>query len=149
ETASLLSGACEVGALRGAPAHRDALARFGRALGMAFQITDDLLDYTQPQAVTGKPSGLDLKEHKVTLPLIAALERMDAAGRRYGVFLHLRDADLRTGARGSAGGVDHARPDRDRRLAARRRGSGDRLLRGPVALLARQPCSPICRSATS
>ena len=82
KTASLLSGACEVGALRGAPAHRDALARFGRALGMAFQITDDLLDYTQPQAVTGKPSGLDLKEHKVTLPLIAALERMDAAGRR-------------------------------------------------------------------
>jgi len=82
KTASLLSGACEVGALRGAPAHRDALARFGRALGMAFQITDDLLDYTQPEAVTGKPSGLDLKEHKVTLPLIAALERMDAAGRR-------------------------------------------------------------------
>ena len=82
KTASLLSGACEVGALRGAPAHGAALARFGRALGMAFQITDDLLDYTQPEAVTGKPSGLDLKEHKVTLPLIAALERMGPAERR-------------------------------------------------------------------
>jgi len=82
KTASLLSAACEVGALRGAPAHRDALARFGHALGMAFQITDDLLDYTQPEAVTGKPSGLDLKEHKVTLPLIAALERMDPGERR-------------------------------------------------------------------
>src|SRR5207247_10622435 len=50
--------------------------------GMAFQITDDLLDYTQPEAVTGKPSGLDLKEHKVTLPLIAALERMGPGERR-------------------------------------------------------------------
>jgi len=82
KTASLLAGACEVGALRGAPASRRALARFGLRLGMAFQITDDLLDYTEPEAVTGKPSGLDLKEHKVTLPLIAALERMTAADRR-------------------------------------------------------------------
>ena len=49
---------------------------------MAFQITDDLLDYTQPEAVTGKPSGLDLREHKVTLPLIAALARVSADGRR-------------------------------------------------------------------
>jgi octaprenyl-diphosphate synthase len=51
-------------------------------LGMAFQITDDLLDYTQPEAVTGKPSGLDLKEHKVTLPLIAALPRLSPEERQ-------------------------------------------------------------------
>jgi len=82
KTASLLSGACEVGALRAARGRRETLGRFGMSLGMAFQITDDLLDYTQPQAVTGKPSGLDLKEHKVTLPLIAALGRMPAADRR-------------------------------------------------------------------
>ena len=82
KTASLLSGACEVGALTAPPAHRQALARFGMLLGMAFQITDDLLDYTQPEAVTGKPSGLDLREHKVTLPLIAALVRTSAEGRR-------------------------------------------------------------------
>ena len=82
KTASLLSGACEVGALRAAPAHRQALGRFGMLLGMAFQITDDLLDYTEPEAVTGKPFGLDLKEHKVTLPLIAALGRMAPAERR-------------------------------------------------------------------
>jgi octaprenyl-diphosphate synthase len=82
KTASLLSGACEVGALTAPPGYREALARFGLLLGMAFQITDDLLDYTQPEAVTGKPSGLDLREHKVTLPLIAALERMAPAGRR-------------------------------------------------------------------
>jgi len=73
KTASLLSGACEVGALRAPDAYRGALARFGLRLGMAFQIADDLLDYTTPEAVTGKPSGLDLKEHKMTLPLIAAL----------------------------------------------------------------------------
>jgi octaprenyl-diphosphate synthase len=82
KTASLLSGACECGALRGDPAHRAALAAFGLHLGMAFQITDDLLDYTEPEAVTGKPWGLDLKEHKVTLPLIAALPRMAPDGRR-------------------------------------------------------------------
>ena len=82
KTASLLSGACEVGALRASRGAREALARFGMSLGMAFQITDDLLDYTQPQAVTGKPSGLDLKEHKVTLPLIAALGRLGTADRR-------------------------------------------------------------------
>jgi octaprenyl-diphosphate synthase len=84
KTASLLSGACEVGALTAPPNYRQALARFGMLLGMAFQITDDLLDYTEPEAVTGKPSGLDLREHKVTLPLIAALARMpaDGEGRR-------------------------------------------------------------------
>src|SRR5437764_666554 len=82
KTASLLSGACEVGALAAPAAFRQGLARFGMLLGMAFQITDDLLDYTEPEAVTGKPSGLDLREHKVTLPLIAALARVAPEGRR-------------------------------------------------------------------
>ena len=82
KTASLLSGACEVGALSATRPRRDALARFGMHLGMAFQITDDLLDYTQPEEITGKPFGLDLKEHKVTLPLIAALDRMAPADRQ-------------------------------------------------------------------
>ncbi len=82
KTASLLSGACEVGTLRAPKPVREALARFGMLLGMAFQITDDLLDYTQPEAVTGKPSGLDLKEHKVTLPLIAALPRLSPEERQ-------------------------------------------------------------------
>ena len=82
KTASLLSGACEVGALSATRVRREALARFGMHLGMAFQITDDLLDYTQPEEITGKPFGLDLKEHKVTLPLIAALHRMSPADRQ-------------------------------------------------------------------
>jgi octaprenyl-diphosphate synthase len=82
KTASLVSGACEVGVLRARPRERQALRAFGDALGMAFQIVDDLLDYTEEEAVTGKPSGNDLREHKVTLPLIYALERFDADARR-------------------------------------------------------------------
>lgn len=81
KTASLLSGAAEVGALRAAPEVRRAMARFGDYLGMAFQIVDDLLDFTEDQAITGKPSGLDLREHKVTLPLIYALPRMSERQR--------------------------------------------------------------------
>ena len=82
KTGSLFMAACEVGALCGAPQHRDALVRFGERLGMAFQVADDLLDYTEGQEMTGKPSGLDLKEHKMTLPLIAALREMPDRDRR-------------------------------------------------------------------
>jgi octaprenyl-diphosphate synthase len=71
-----------VGAICGAPSHRAALARFGDRLGMAFQVADDLLDYVEGQEITGKPSGADLRERKVTLPLIAALRRMPVAARR-------------------------------------------------------------------
>src|SRR4030095_8294820 len=49
---------------------------------MAFQVADDLLDYTEAQETTGKPTGLDLREHKVTLPLIYALRTMSPAARR-------------------------------------------------------------------
>jgi octaprenyl-diphosphate synthase len=82
KTASLFSAACEVGALCGAPRFRESLRRYGEKLGMAFQIADDLLDYTEQSAVTGKPSGLDLREHKVTLPLIGALREMPTSARR-------------------------------------------------------------------
>jgi octaprenyl-diphosphate synthase len=81
KTASLMSAACEMGALTGAPAFREPLARYGRELGQAFQIADDLLDYTADSGETGKPSGLDLREHKVTLPLIHALPRLTAPER--------------------------------------------------------------------
>jgi octaprenyl-diphosphate synthase len=81
KTASLMSAACEVGSIAGARAHREALIRYGDALGMAFQIADDLIDYTEASETTGKPTGLDLKEHKVTLPLIAALRVMKPAER--------------------------------------------------------------------
>jgi octaprenyl-diphosphate synthase len=82
KTASLMSASCELGAAAGAEEYREPLARYGHALGMAFQIADDLLDYTQSEATVGKPTGQDLREHKVTLPLIAALRQMDAGERR-------------------------------------------------------------------
>ena len=49
---------------------------------MTFQITDDLIDYTEAASTTGKPSGIDLREHKVTLPLIAAMGSMSAPEKR-------------------------------------------------------------------
>lgn len=115
KTASLLSAACETGAMCGAPAHRDALRHFGERLGMAFQVADDMLDYTGTASVTGKPSGADLKEHKVTLPLIVALPRLDSAGRRQvealfatGVPDDGQVADV-VALVGSVGGIDAAR----------------------------------------
>ncbi len=79
KTASLMSAACELGALAGSPAHRLPLRRYGHALGMAFQITDDMLDYEGTESVTGKPAGLDLRGRKVTLPLVGALREMSPA----------------------------------------------------------------------
>ena len=76
KTASLMSAACEMGALAGVSEYRKPLALFGYQLGMAFQIADDLLDYTGSEAVTGKPSGHDLRERKVTLPLVGALKKV-------------------------------------------------------------------------
>lgn len=81
KTASLMAAACELGALVGRPEYREPLRQYGYELGMAFQVTDDLLDYTASSRVTGKPSGLDLREHKVTLPLIAALPNMSVVER--------------------------------------------------------------------
>ena len=82
KTAALIAAACEIGALTGAPRFRRDLALYGDRLGMAFQIADDLLDYTAESSDTGKPSGLDLREHKVTLPLIHALRDMSPAARQ-------------------------------------------------------------------
>lgn len=82
KTASLMGAACEMGGLAGAREHREKLARFGHNLGMAFQIADDLLDYTGTEESTGKPTGHDLRERKVTLPLVGALPQATAAEAR-------------------------------------------------------------------
>jgi octaprenyl-diphosphate synthase len=115
KTASLLSAACETGAHYGAMEHRQALARYGERLGLAFQIADDLLDYTEDERTTGKPTGADLKEHKVTLPLIGALPRMTAAarGRVEALFAQPAPSDSLVdevlGIVAEAGGLDYAR----------------------------------------
>jgi octaprenyl-diphosphate synthase len=142
KTASLLSGACECGALRAPPAERAALRRFGEALGMAFQIVDDLLDYTEDEAVTGKPSGSDLREHKVTLPLIAALPRLRPADRarveRLLQTAEPTDAQIAevVAAVDRAGGLDYAR-ERALRLAQQAEGELDHLAASPARELLR------------
>ncbi len=76
KTASLISAACQLGAIHTGGRHAESLGRYGHNLGMAFQIADDLLDYEGAQDVTGKPPGLDVQGRKVTLPLVGALRRM-------------------------------------------------------------------------
>jgi octaprenyl-diphosphate synthase len=120
KTASLMAGACEVGAVDADPAARAALRRYGRQLGMAFQITDDVLDYTESEHTTGKPSGLDLKEHKITLPLIAALPRMTPAERDR-VRALMADGEPRDDAVGDVIAIVHDRGGVD---AARARAAG-------------------------
>ncbi len=80
KTASLMAAACEMGALAGHGEYRRPLRCFGRSLGTAFQIADDVLDYAGSQGETGKPPGQDLRERKVTLPLVGALRRMPPGG---------------------------------------------------------------------
>ncbi len=72
KTAFLFSACCEIGAILGgaAPEERIALREFGKNLGIAFQLADDLLDFTAEKEVLGKASGADLIEGKLTLPLI-------------------------------------------------------------------------------
>ncbi|MGH8801135.1 MAG: polyprenyl synthetase family protein [Casimicrobiaceae bacterium] len=75
KTATLFAAAARIGAvLSGAEqAYEDALARYGLHLGVAFQITDDILDYSGDEGAIGKNVGDDLAEGKMTLPLIRAL----------------------------------------------------------------------------
>jgi len=72
KTAFLFSACCEVGAILGGAneAEQRALADYGMNLGMAFQLTDDLLDFTSTDDILGKSTGVDLLGGKVTLPLI-------------------------------------------------------------------------------
>jgi len=78
KTASFMSACCRIGALLGAvpSAQTEALTRYGLDIGIAFQISDDALDFTADQARLGKAIGADLREGKRTLPLIAMLERV-------------------------------------------------------------------------
>ena len=75
KTAVLFGAACEIGAILGGRTanERKALRNFGYNLGIAFQLMDDVLDYTSYNDVLGKHVGTDLKEGKVTLPLIYVL----------------------------------------------------------------------------
>lgn len=83
KTAILFKAACEVGAMSGGAdaAGRDALARYGLELGNAFQLVDDALDYGGEAGALGKNVGDDLREGKMTLPVILALAEGSEAER--------------------------------------------------------------------
>jgi octaprenyl-diphosphate synthase len=80
KTAKLFEASARVGAIlaQATPEHEDACARYGQALGTAFQMVDDVLDYTGDAELLGKNLGDDLREGKTTLPLIAAMQRSNA-----------------------------------------------------------------------
>jgi heptaprenyl diphosphate synthase len=76
KTATLLAASCDIGAaLAGVPSGlRSALHEYGRMLGLAFQIADDVLDYLGSEGEIGKPIGKDITEGFATLPLMLAME---------------------------------------------------------------------------
>jgi len=89
KTAELCACCCQLGA-HYAEADVEveaALARYGRGLGIAFQIVDDLLDLVGDEATTGKSLGTDLEQQKLTLPLIRLLSQLDEGRRRDAVRL--------------------------------------------------------------
>ena len=83
KTAKLFEAAARIGAMlaveeeEGGPVNTDAMATYGKHLGLAFQIADDVLDYQGDSEVTGKNIGDDLAEGKMTLPLIHARDHLD------------------------------------------------------------------------
>ncbi len=81
KTASFISACCRIGGLLGdiGPEQVEALTRYGLDVGVAFQISDDSLDFVADQSRLGKAVGADLREGKRTLPLIAMLKRASPA----------------------------------------------------------------------
>jgi octaprenyl-diphosphate synthase len=84
KTASLFSACAKLGAIVSGASEADEarLGEYAWNLGIAFQLIDDILDFTSREKILGKPVGNDLREGKVTLPLIYALETADAEERK-------------------------------------------------------------------
>jgi geranylgeranyl pyrophosphate synthase len=122
KTASLLAACCDIGALLGGVGveRREALHDYGIDLGLAFQIADDVLDYTGSRDEVGKPIGHDLLEGFATLPLMIALERGALQPIQDGRRLTPQEArDLAERVRDS--GATEIALDRARTLASRAR----------------------------
>jgi heptaprenyl diphosphate synthase len=120
KTATLLAACCDIGALIGGidGAKRSALRAYGRFLGLAFQIADDVLDYEGSEDEIGKPIGHDIAEGFATLPMMLALEDAPIAGElgrllRSGSELGASDAkqvvDLVRASRGPRRALERAR----------------------------------------
>ncbi|MBF0226851.1 MAG: polyprenyl synthetase family protein [Desulfobacterales bacterium] len=85
KTAVLIQGACKSGAIiaGASKSEQESASIYGLNLGVAFQIVDDLLDYTADAETLGKNIGADLKEGKLTLPVIYALKRADLSDKKF------------------------------------------------------------------
>lgn len=85
KTAALFAAACEVGGVIAAADEKyvDALRAYGDAIGISFQIVDDLLDYGGASASLGKNTGDDFRERKLTLPVIMAISKGDATEKAF------------------------------------------------------------------
>lgn len=83
KTATLIAACCSLGAASVKPEsqHVETMRKFGELIGMAFQIKDDLFDYGDEKI--GKPTGIDIKEQKMTLPLIYALNQCDKKEKKW------------------------------------------------------------------
>ncbi len=83
KTAALFQGACSAGAIiaNASDEKVEALATYGENLGLAFQMADDLLDYTSSSEILGKKTGADLREGKLTIPVIYAYKTADSKER--------------------------------------------------------------------
>lgn len=83
KTATLIAACCSLGAASVKPQSNEIekMRRFGELIGMAFQIKDDLFDYGKEQI--GKPTGIDIKEQKMTLPLIYVLNNCDSKEKKW------------------------------------------------------------------
>lgn len=128
KTAYLFSACCEIGALLGGAneSARRALRDYGMHLGVAFQLVDDLLDFTADEGALGKPAGADLLEGKVTLPLIYAMREDENLRSR--VRQAMRDGSYANVSRGElleaatrTGAITHARQRAEREAEAARR----------------------------
>jgi heptaprenyl diphosphate synthase len=97
KTATLLAACCDIGGLIGGldVARRAALRAYGRLLGLAFQIADDVLDYEGSEDEIGKPIGQDIAEGFATLPLMLAMEESQTADELRAVLVdgHVLSAD--------------------------------------------------------
>jgi octaprenyl-diphosphate synthase len=84
KTAYLFGGCAQIGGMLGrvSSEHEKALQEYGFNLGIAFQVVDDLLDFTGDLTALGKPVGADLREGKMTLPLIHLLQQGEDAGEK-------------------------------------------------------------------
>ncbi|HKL02233.1 MAG TPA: polyprenyl synthetase family protein [Cryomorphaceae bacterium] len=85
KTASLIAACCESGAysVNANEVSVKNMNRFGEKVGIAFQLKDDLFDYNTQNGSIGKPTGIDIKEKKMTLPLIYALSNAEKSDRRW------------------------------------------------------------------